>query len=72
LRVEQRAVERRRLVRGAPYSLAEFQKKYRLDDSIAEDLFVRFGRSAIDLDLLMKAKRRVPSFSELTKDIPHR
>ncbi|NTF46595.1 hypothetical protein A6U86_32815 [Rhizobium sp. AC27/96] len=65
-------VERRRLVRGSPYSLVEFQKKYRLDDGTAEDLFTRFGPSAIELDLLMKAKRRSPSFNELTKDMPHR
>ncbi|NEI72916.1 hypothetical protein GR212_25470 [Rhizobium lusitanum] len=68
----QRAFERRRQVRGVPYSLAEFQKKYSLDDGMAEDLFIRFGPSAIELDLLMKAKRRAPSFSELTKDMPHR
>lgn len=69
---EQRTFERRRLVRGAPYSLAEFQKKYRLDDGTAEDLFARFGPSAIELDLLMKAKRRPPSLNELTKDMPYR
>lgn len=63
---------RRRPTRGAPYSLAEFQKKYGLEDDIAENLFVRFGPSAIELDLLMKAKRRAPSFHELTKDMSHR
>jgi hypothetical protein len=68
----QRTFQRRRPVRGAPYSLAEFQKKYRLDGGTAEDLFLRFGPSAIELDLLMKAKRRAPSFDELTKDMPHR
>ncbi|MGZ9724288.1 hypothetical protein [Rhizobium miluonense] len=63
------AFERRRPVRGAPYSLAEFQKKYGLNDGIAEDLFARFGPSAIELDLLMQAKRRTPSFNELTKEM---
>jgi hypothetical protein len=69
---KQPIVERRRPVRGVPYSLAEFQKKYRLDGDKAEDLFVRFGPSAIELDLLMNAKRQVPTFSDLTKDMPRR
>ncbi|NEI73197.1 hypothetical protein GR212_26930 [Rhizobium lusitanum] len=68
----QRAYERRRVIRGASYSLAEFQKKYSLDDGVAENLFVRFGPSAIELDLLMRAKRYMPSFNDLTKDMPHR
>lgn len=68
----QRTLERRRSIRGAPYSLTEFQTKYGLDDVVAENLFVRFGPSAIELDLLMRAKSRIPSFNELTKDMPHR
>jgi hypothetical protein len=66
----QRTGERRRVVRGAPYSPAEFQRKYGLDDATAEDLFARFGPSSIELDLLMAAKRRIPSFNELTKELP--
>ncbi|NTJ66562.1 hypothetical protein G6M50_15140 [Agrobacterium rhizogenes] len=64
--------ERRRTIRGAAYSLAEFQKKYRLDDRMAEDLFIRFGPSSVELDLLMAAKRRSLSFDELTKEMPLR
>jgi hypothetical protein len=66
----QRPLERRRLVRGNPYSLEDFQKKYGLDDAMAENLFLRFGPSSIELDLLMAAKRRSPSFSKLTNDFP--
>ncbi|MFJ6325132.1 MULTISPECIES: hypothetical protein [unclassified Rhizobium] len=65
----QRPFERRRLLRGAAYSLADFRKKYRLDERMAEDLFVRFGPSSIELDLLMAAKQRTPSFRDLTKDM---
>ncbi|TXI02948.1 MAG: hypothetical protein E6Q76_14730 [Rhizobium sp.] len=68
----QRSFERRRPVRGAAYSLQEFRDKYRLDDSTAEDLFVRFGPSSIELDLLMAAKRRVLSLKQQTKDMPLR
>jgi hypothetical protein len=49
--------ERRRPVRGAPYSLEEFQRKYDLAPDTAEDLFQRFGPSSVELDLLMAAKR---------------
>jgi hypothetical protein len=52
--------QRRRPVRGRPYTLDEFAAKYRLSRQAAEDLYVRFGPSAIELDLLMAAKRRVP------------
>ncbi len=65
----QRPFERRRLLRGPAYSLAEFRKKYRLDERMAEDLFVRFGPSSIELDLLMAAKQRSPSFHDLTKEM---
>lgn len=68
----QRPFERRRPVRGAAYTLAEFQEKYALGDSLAEDLFVRFGPSSIELDLLMAAKRRAPSLNELTKEMSQR
>ena len=68
----QRSFERRRPTRGVPYSLADFQKKYGLDDATAEDLFVRFGPSSIELDLLMAAKRKTLSFDELTNEMPLR
>ncbi|NLS00416.1 hypothetical protein HGP17_26610 [Rhizobium sp. P38BS-XIX] len=68
----ERTSERRRPVRGAAYSLAEFQQKYGLEGGTAENLFERFGPSSIELDLLMAAKRRVPSMQDLTKDMPHR
>ncbi|MFJ6322179.1 MULTISPECIES: hypothetical protein [unclassified Rhizobium] len=64
-----RTFERRRLLRGAAYCLADFQQKYGLNDKTAEDLFVRFGPSSIELDLLMAAKQRAPSFRDLTKDM---
>lgn len=65
----QRSFERRRPVRGVAYSLAEFQRKFRLDDRMAEDLFFRFGPSSVELDLLMAAKRQTPSFQELTSEM---
>ncbi|MDK4722921.1 hypothetical protein PH552_26565 [Rhizobium sp. CNPSo 3968] len=65
----QRPFERRRTIRGAAYSLADFQKKYGLDDATAEDLFVRFGPSSIELDLLMAAKWKIFSFDDLTKEM---
>lgn len=66
----QRQFERRRPIRGPAYSLTDFQKKYNLTNAMAEDLFIRFGPSSIELDLLMAAKRRIPSFDELTKEMP--
>lgn len=68
----QRQFERRRPIRGPAYTLADFQQKYGLDNKMAEDLFRRFGPSSVELDLLMAAKRRTPSFDELTKEIPLR
>ena len=65
----QRSFERRRPIRGVPYSLADFQKKYGLDEATAEDLFIRFGPSSIELDLLMAAKWRLFSFDDLTKEM---
>ncbi|KAA1176600.1 hypothetical protein FP026_27540 [Rhizobium tropici] len=65
----QRSFQRRRPIRGAAYSLADFQRKYGLDDVLAEDLFIRFGPSSIELDLLMAAKRRILSFDELTRTL---
>ncbi len=54
--------------RGAPYSLEEFQQKHDLTPEVAQDLFARFGPSAIELDLLMFAKRKVPSLGMIAKD----
>ena len=54
--------------RGAPYSLEEFQQKHDLTPEVAQDLFARFGPSAIELDLLMSAKRKVPSLAVIAKD----
>ncbi|ASW04740.1 hypothetical protein CKA34_01685 [Rhizobium sp. 11515TR] len=68
----QRSFERRRPIRGAAYCLADFQKKYGLDDATAQDLFVRFGPSSIELDLLMAAKRKIFSFDDLTNEMPSR
>ncbi len=54
--------------RGAPYSLEEFQQKHDLTPEVARDLFARFGPSAIELDLLMSAKRKVPSLGMIARD----
>ncbi|MFB2567444.1 hypothetical protein [Rhizobium sp. IMFF44] len=51
------------------YCLADFQKKYGLNDAIAEDLFVRFAPSSIEFDLLIAAKRKILSFDDLTKEM---
>ncbi|MGM4984772.1 MULTISPECIES: hypothetical protein [unclassified Rhizobium] len=67
--MEAQLCKRRRPIRGIPYSLAEFQKKYGLTAETAKSLFVRFGPSSIELDLLMAAKRRAPSINELTKEM---
>ncbi|TBC78229.1 hypothetical protein [Rhizobium ruizarguesonis] len=55
------ATPARRVLRGRPYSIGEFARKYRLDDKEAKRLYDKFGPSATELDLLMAAKRRPPS-----------
>jgi hypothetical protein len=50
----------RKVLRGRPYSLTEFARKYRLDEDEATRLYDKFGPSATELDLLMAAKRRPP------------
>ncbi|MBY3596890.1 hypothetical protein [Rhizobium bangladeshense] len=54
------ATPARRVLRGRPYSMSEFARKYRLDDKEAKRLYEKFGPSATELDLLMAAKRRPP------------
>lgn len=54
------ATPARRVLRGRPYSMSEFARKYRLDDKEAKRLYEKFGPSATELDLLMAAKRRTP------------
>ncbi|EJL54455.1 MULTISPECIES: hypothetical protein [unclassified Rhizobium] len=51
----------RKVLRGRPYSLGEFTRKYRLDETEAKRLYEKFGPSATELDLLMAAKRRLPA-----------
>jgi len=53
----------RKVLRGRPYSLGEFAKKYRLEEIEAKRLYEKFGPSATELDLLMAAKRRLPIHS---------
>lgn len=53
----------RKVVRGRPYSIVEFARKYRLDDAEARRIFYKFGPSSTELDLLMAAKRRPPTLS---------
>lgn len=67
--MEDRVVERGRVLRGRPYSVEEFRAKYALDLHDAEDLLKRFGPSSVELDLLMAAKRRKPSFQAVAVDI---
>ncbi|KAA0694477.1 hypothetical protein DTW90_24490 [Neorhizobium sp. P12A] len=52
--------QNRKVIRGKPYSIAEFARKYRLDEGEAKRLYDKFGPSATELDLLMAAKRRPP------------
>lgn len=61
--------ERKRPVRGKPYSLEEFEQKYALDRESAKAIFERFGPSSIELDLLMAAKKRTPSIHAITEDL---
>lgn len=56
-------IANRKVMRGRPYSIAEFARKYRLDDAEAKRLFYKFGPSSTELDLLMAAKRRPPTLS---------
>ena len=53
----------RKTMRGRPYSIGEFARKYRLDEKEAKRLFEKFGPSATELDLLMAAKRKPPSLA---------
>ncbi len=53
-------VPTRRVLRGRPYSMSEFARKYRLDEKEAKRLYEKFGPSATELDLLMAAKRKPP------------
>ncbi|AJD42464.1 hypothetical protein C9413_08295 [Rhizobium sp. SEMIA 4085] len=46
----------RKVLRGRPYNVNEFARKYRLDEQEAKRLYEKFGPSATDLDLLMSAK----------------
>jgi hypothetical protein len=48
------------VLRGRPYSLAEFARKYRLEEKEAKRLYEKFGPSSTELDLLMAAKGRKP------------
>ncbi len=50
----------RKVTRGRPYSVDEFAEKYNLEAEEAERLFMKFGPSSTELDLLMAAKRRPP------------
>lgn len=58
--------ETRRRLRGKPYTLDQFKRKYDLPDQQAESLFRRFGPSSIELDLLMAAKRRPPTLPDIS------
>ena len=64
----QRPFERRRPLKGSANSSADFRAKYGLDEMAAEDLFIRFGPSSIELDLLMAAKHHAPSFRDPIED----
>jgi hypothetical protein len=57
----------RKVLRGRPYSIGEFARKYRLEDMEAKRLFEKFGPSSTELDLLMAAKRRPPTLETITE-----
>lgn len=58
--VIEHATATRKILRGRAYDLAEFMRKYRLNEQEATRLYDKFGPSATELDLLMAAKRRQP------------
>lgn len=62
-------IRRSKSPRGKSYTLADFESAYRLDTRTARDLFDRFGPSAVNLDLLMAAKRRTPTIDDVTADL---
>jgi hypothetical protein len=64
-----RHFERRRALRGNAYTLEEFRSRYGLHQDVAESLFYRFGPSSIELDILMAAKKRVPSIHVITQEM---
>ena len=53
---------------GQRYELEDFRRRYELDADQAKALFVRFGPSVIELDLLMTAKRRKANGERLSLD----
>ncbi|MGV1757644.1 MULTISPECIES: hypothetical protein [unclassified Rhizobium] len=55
----------RKVMRGRPYSIAEFARKYRLDETEAKRIFYKFGPSSTELDLLMAAKRKQSTLSSI-------
>ncbi len=64
-----RHFKRRRALRGNAYTLEEFRSRYGLHQDVAESLFYRFGPSSIELDILMAAKKRVPSIHVITQEM---
>ncbi|MBB3595899.1 ribosomal protein S8E [Rhizobium sp. BK529] len=66
---ETTTTERKRTMRGRPYSLEEFERKYKLDRESAKNIYERFGPSSVELDLLMAAKKRTPSIHAITEDL---
>lgn len=66
--MSERAFLRRNQNKGNAYSLEQFATRYDLADEQAEDLFYRFGPSAIELDILMAAnnarRRELPLVGE--------
>lgn len=47
-------------IRGTASTLQEFTEKYGLNEEEAAALFNKFGPSSVDLDILMRAKGRMP------------
>lgn len=60
-------VPSRKVIRGKPYTIAEFARKYRLDEREAKRLYDKFGPSSTELDLLMAAKRRPPAMPSIVE-----
>lgn len=49
-----------RKIRGAACTLAQFAARYGMKEEDAEPIFIKFGPSTIDLDILMRAKGKQP------------
>ncbi len=61
--------ERKRPVRGQPYSLEEFEQKYARTERAPRPFLSVSARRRSKLDLLMAAKKRTPPIHAITEDL---